>query len=58
MEPKQKKAACLGVTICVLAVLAVMMLIGTQNGFWGHVQSPYSPAKGHKGTMIIGVNLS
>jgi hypothetical protein len=57
MEPKQRKAACLGVTICVLAVLAVTMLIKTQNGFWGDVQSPYSPVVGHKGNIFIGDNL-
>ena len=57
MDAKQKKAACLGATICVLAVLAVTMLIGTQNGFWGNVQSPFSPEIGPKGTIIIGVNL-
>ena len=48
MESNQKKNIFLVGTICVLAVLAVTMMIGTKNQWWGN---PYSPKKVDQGNF-------
>ena len=49
MESNQKKNIFLVGTICVLAVLAVTMMIGTKNQWWGN---PYSPKKVDQGNLL------
>ena len=48
MESNQKKNVFLVGTICVLAVLAVTMMIGTKNQWWGN---PYPPKKVNQGRI-------
>ena len=48
MESNQKKNIFLVGTICVLAVLAVTMMIGTKNQWWGN---PYPPKKVNQGRI-------
>ena len=48
MESNQKKNVFLVGTICVLAVLAVTMMIGTKNQWWGN---PYPPKKVEQGRI-------
>ena len=48
MESNQKKNVFLVGTICVLAVLAVTMMIGTKNQWWGN---QYPPKKVDQGRI-------
>ena len=48
MESNQKKNVFLVGTICVLAVLAVTMMIGTKNQWWGN---QYPPKKVNQGRI-------
>lgn len=34
MQPKYKKATCVAATVCLLAVLAVGMMLGTQGSWY------------------------
>ena len=46
MESNQKKNVFLVGTICVLAVLAVTMMIGTKNQWWGNQYPPKNVDQG------------
>ena len=51
MEPNQKKNIFLVGTICVLAVLAVTMMVGTKNQWWANQDSPKNVDQGNLCSM-------